>query len=105
VESWYSDEQLLFIFPISVSLTTFTLHYYSDSVRGRPTLRFYAVPDDCDVWDAVISGFPSVGIASVPPSGQPTGCRSFSINANFDTKKVPMYKFSSSFQFAVSGVL
>ena len=41
--------QLLFIFPTRVNLTTITLHYYRDSVRGCPRLRFYAVPDDFDV--------------------------------------------------------
>ena len=30
------DWQLLFIFPTRVSLTTITLHYYSDSIHGRP---------------------------------------------------------------------
>ena len=44
-----SDAQLLFIFPTRVSLTTITLHFYSDSFRGLPRLRFYAVPDDFDV--------------------------------------------------------
>ena len=46
------DGQLLFILPTRVSLTTITLHYYSDSDLGFPRLRFYAVPDDFDVWDA-----------------------------------------------------
>ena len=64
--------QLLFIFPIRVSLTTITLHYYSDSDRGCPRLRFYAVPDDFDVWDALTSGNPYIiGVASVPPGGEP----------------------------------
>ena len=44
--------QLQFIFPTRVNLTTITLHYYSDSQRGLPRLRFYAAPDDFDVWDA-----------------------------------------------------
>ena len=56
-------EQLLFIFPTRVSLTAITLHYYSDSVRGRPRLRFYAVPDDFDVWDTLTLGNPYQGIA------------------------------------------
>jgi hypothetical protein len=99
-----NDEQLLFIFPTRVSLTTITLHYYSDSVRGRPRLRFYAVPDDFDVWNVPTSGTPLVGIASVPPGGVPTGHRNVSINVNFNTRKVLMYKYSSSFQLAVSEV-
>ena len=95
---------LLFMFPTRVSLTTITLHYYSDSVRGLPRLRFYAVPDDFDVWDALTSGTPYVGIASVLPGGEPASRRYWSVNANFNTKKVLMYKFSSSFQLAVSEV-
>ena len=97
-------EQLLFIFPIRVSLTTITLHYYSDSVRGLPRLRFYAVPDDFDVWNAPTIGTTNTDIASVPSGGEPAGCRSVSISVNFNTKKVLMYKFSSSFQLAVSEV-
>ena len=101
-----SDGRLLFIFPTRVSLTTITctLHYYSDSVRGRPRLRFYAVPDDFDVWDALTSGNRYVGVASARPGGEPAGPRNVRITLNFNTKKVLMYKHSSSFQFAVSEV-
>jgi hypothetical protein len=98
-----SDGQLLFIFPTRVSLNTITLHYYNHSVRGRPKLRFYNVPDNFNVWNQPI-GVPFVGIASIPPSGEQTGRRSVSINPGFDTKKVLMYKFSSSFSFALSEV-
>ena len=97
-----SAEQLLFIFPTRVSLTTITLHYYSDSVRGRPRLRFYAVRDDFDVWDTPTSNTPRVNVASVPPGGG--GRRSVSVNFNFNTTKVLMYKYSTTFQFAVSEV-
>ena len=82
-----SYEQLLFILPTRVSLTTITLHYYSDSVRGLPRLRFYAVPDDFDVWDSPTTSHPRVDVASVPPGGEPAGHRSVSINVNFNTKK------------------
>ena len=98
------DEQLLFIFPTRVSLTTITLHYYSDSDRGLPRLRFYAVPDDFDVWDAPTTGNPHVEVTAVLPSGEPAGRRNVSIDVNFNTQKVFMYKFSGSFQFAVSEV-
>ena len=100
-------DQLLFIFPIRVSLTTITLHYYSDSLWGRPRLRFYVVPDNFDVWDVLTSGNPYVGVASVPPSEEPAGLRSVKIRLNglyFNTKKVFMYKYSSFFSFAVSEV-
>jgi hypothetical protein len=98
------DEQLLFIFPTRVSLTTITLHYYSDSVRGLSRLRFYAVPDDFDVWDTPTSSNPYAGTASVQLGGEPAGRRSVSINVNFNTRKVLMYKYSSTFQFTVSEV-
>ena len=97
----------MFIFPIiRVSLTTITLHYYSDSDRGRPRLKFYAVPDDFDVWDALTTNNPHADVPSVPAGGEPAGHRSVSINANFNTQKVLslMYKFSNSFQLAVSEV-
>jgi hypothetical protein len=99
-----SDWQLLFIFPTRVSLTTITLHYYSDSDRGRPRLRFYTVPDDYDVWDALTSGNRYVGVTSLPPGGEPAGRRSVSIYPNFNTKKVMMYKFNSKFLLAASKV-
>ena len=96
--------QLLFIFPTRVSLTTITLHYYSNSVRGLPRLRFYGVPDDFDVWDAPTSGNPNVEVATIPPGGEPAGHRNISINVNFNTKKVLMYKISRTYQLAVSEV-
>ncbi len=69
-----SDEQLLFIFPTAVSLTTITLHYYSDSDRGLPELRFYAVLEYFDVWDRlrefISYMYPRVDVASVPPGGR-----------------------------------
>ena len=100
-----SDGQLLFIFPTSVSLTTITLHYYSDSVRDLPRLRFYAVPDDFDVWDAPRSGSPYAGVASVPPGGEPAGQRYLMISLRlFNITRVLMYKYSSSLSFAVSEV-
>ena len=99
-----SDGQLLFIFPTRVSLTTIILHYYSDSVRGLPRLRFYFVPDDFDVWDAPTIGNLYVGIGSVPPGGEPAGRRKVSLNINFNIRKVLIYKYSSSFHLAVSEV-
>ena len=97
------EGQLLFILPTRVSLTTITLHYYSDSDRGFPRLRFYAVPDDFNVWNAPTSGTASVDVAAAH-SRELTGRRNVSINVNFSTKKVLMYKYSSSYQFAVSEV-
>jgi membrane-bound inhibitor of C-type lysozyme len=98
-----SAEQLLFIFPTTVSLTTITLHYYSDSVRHRPRLRFYYVPDDFDVWDIPTSANRYVGIPEIPLGGDLLGRRNIKINFNFNTKKVLMNKLSSG-QFAVSEV-
>ena len=99
-----SDAQLLFIFPTRVSLTTITLRYYSDCVRGLPRLKFYAVHHDFDVWDVPTTNTPHVYVTSVPPGGEPAGHRNVDINVNFNTNKVLMYKFSSFFQFAVSEV-
>ena len=98
------DEQLLFIFPTRVSLTTITLLYYSDSVRGLPRLRFYAVPDDFNVWNAPTISTPRVDVSAVLPDGEPVGHRNVSINVNFNAKRVLMYKSSSSYSFAVSEV-
>ena len=47
---------------------------------------------------------PRVDVAAVPPDGEPADRRNVSINANFNTKEVLMYKYSSSFQLAVSEV-
>ena len=96
------DGKLLFIFPTRVSLTTITLHYYTDNFRGLPRLRFYAVLDDFDIWDALVTNIPHVDVAEVSPGGEPIGRRNISINANFSTTKVLMYKYSSTFVFAVS---
>ena len=96
-------QQLLFILHTRVSLTTITLHYYSGSNLGFPRLRFYAVPDDFDVWDAPNTGTPHVDVAAVQ-GRELTGRRNVRINVNFSTKKVLMYKYSSSYQFAVSEV-
>ena len=97
------EDTLLFIFPTIVSLTTITLHYYSGSDLGFSRLRFYAVPDDFDVWDAPTIGTTHVDVAAVQDR-ELTGRRNVSINVNFSTKKVLMYKYSSSYQFAVSEV-
>ena len=83
-------------------MTTITLHYYTDNFRGLPRLRFYAVPDDFDIWDALATSTPRVDVAEVSPGEESTGRRNVSINVNFSTKKVLMYKYTSTFMFAVS---
>ncbi len=104
VWSAYRDGQLLFIFPIRVFLTTITVHYYSDNIRGLPKLRFYVVPDDFDVWDTPNTSTPRVDVAAVPPGGESAGCRNVSINVNFITKRALMYKYTSNLVFSVSEV-
>ena len=99
-----TNRLLLFIFPTRVSLITITLHYYSSNFRSLPRLRFYAVPDNFDIWDAPTANDPYVDIAEVPSGVELTGRRNISIDISFNTKKVLMYKFSSTFQFAVSEV-
>ena len=46
----------------------------------------------------------SVQVAAVPPGGEPAGRRNVSINFNFNTMKLLMYKIRSSFDFVVSEV-
>ena len=76
----------------------------SDNFRGHPRLRIYAVPDDVYVWNSPTTSHPHVDVAAIPSGGEPAGCRNVSINVNFNTKKVLMYKFSSTFMFEVSEV-
>ena len=85
-------------------MNTITLHYYSDSVRGLPRLKFYVVPDDFDIWDALTTSYRFVEVTAVPPGGEPAGRRNVSISVNFNTKKVLMHKLRSDFQLAVSEV-
>ena len=99
-----TSSQLLFIFPTRVNLTNITLHYYSDNMTGLPRLRFFAVPDDFDVWDALGTGYGFEDITLVLPGGEPIGHRSVSIISNFTTTKVLMYKSRSDFQFTASEV-
>ena len=92
-----SRSQLLFIFSTRVNIISIILHYYSDNIRGLPRLRFYAVPDDFDVWDAPAVSYRFEDITRVPPGGEPAGPRSVSINFNYTTTKVLMYKSRSDF--------
>ena len=98
------NSQLLFIFPTRVNLTTITLHYYSDNVRGLPRLRFWSVPDDFDVWDALSPSYKHVEVTAVPPGEESTGLRNISITFNTTTMKILLYKFTSTFSFALSEV-
>ena len=97
-------DQLLFTFSTRVKLTTITLHYYSDNVTGLPRLRFYAVGDDFNAWDAPVASYGFEDITLVLPGGEPKGQRSVSINFNYTTTKVLMYRSRSDFQVAVSEV-
>ena len=99
-----TGSQLLSIFPTRVNLTTITLHYYSDTIRGLPRLRFYAVPDNFDIWNIPAASYSFVDIAAVSPGGEPAGRRNVSVNVNIITNRILMYKFSSSFILAVSEV-
>ena len=100
------DGRLLFIFQTTVSLTTITLHYHSDNFRGLPRLRFYAVPDDFNIWNTTTTDTACIDVTAVPPDldGGPAGLRNVSINVTFETKKVLMYKYSSNFRLEVSEV-
>ena len=100
------DGQLLFVFPTTVSLTTITLHYHNDNFRSLPRLRFYAVPDDFNVWNNpnTTCSYPRVDVASFPSGGELAVLKNVSINVNFTTTKVLMYKYSSSSSFMVFAV-
>ena len=99
------SHRLLFIFPTRVNLTTITLHYYSDNVRGLPKLKFFALPDDFDVWDAPLASYSHVDTAVVSPGGEPAALRNVRVYFDFmNVKKVQLYKFSSSIILAVSEV-
>ena len=100
-----SGRQLLFIFPTRVNLTTITLQYYSDNARGLPSLRFYAVPDDFDVWDAPVASYRYADVFTVLPGEEPAAHMSVSINFNYTTTKVLMYRSRSAFMFALSEVV
>ena len=100
----YYNRQLLFIFPTRVNLTTITLHYYSDSSRGLPRLRFYAVPDDFDVWDAPTLSYSHVEVAAVSPVEQPAGHRNVTLSFSTNTMKILLFVFRSSLRFALSEV-
>ena len=105
-----NSQRLLFVFPTTTTLAMITLHYYSGYYQGNhraglPRMRFYAVPDDFDVWDAVIgSPFTIVVSAVSPEEERPAGRRSVNINFNFSTKKVLMVKLGSDFHLAVGHV-
>ena len=98
------SRQLLFTFPTRVNLTTITLHYYSDSVRDLPRLRFWDVSDDFEVWEAPISSYRNVEVVAAPPSGESTDLKNISISFNSITMKILLYKFASTFSFALSEV-
>ena len=98
------NTQMLFIFPTRVRLTIITLHYYSDSIRGLPGLKVWAVPDDFDVWNAPISIYYHVDVATVPPGGEPRGLKNIRVNFTTNTMKILLYKSAASFTFAVSEV-
>ena len=105
---WIADEsgnqQLLFTFPMKVNVANITLHYYHTSVRVLPGLRFWAVPDDFDAWDAPISSYSYVDVAEVPPSENSPGQRNVTIALVVITKKILMVKLRSSFSFALSEI-
>ena len=100
------NRQLLFIFPSRVNLTIIILHYFSTSGRGLPRLRFYAVPDDFDIWGAPTASNIHVDVAAVPPDKNSLGQENTTIvfDTSINTKKILMVKFASSFTFVASEV-
>ena len=96
--------QLLFIFPTTVNLTTITVHYYSSSDLGLPELKFWAVPNDFDIWEALTASYRVVFITAIPSGNEPAGHSKVSVSVNFYTKKVLLSKMNSDYQFAMSEV-
>ena len=85
-------------------MTTITLHYYSDSQRGLPRLRFIAAPDNFNVWDATPGNSRYADIAAVPQVEESPGRRSVNISVNFTTTRILMIKFGSNYMLSVSEV-
>ena len=71
-------------------------------VRGLPRLRFYAVPDDFDVWAAPTGSYSYVDVAAVLPGEESAGSRNVSISFKLNVKKLLMYKARSDYTFAMS---
>ena len=98
------DSRLLFIFATRVTLTTITLHYYSDSDRGLPRLRFFAIPDDFNIWDAPIATDTFVEVAAMQSDGGLAGRMTVSVTLNSNTARVLMINLGRNIVFAVSEV-
>ena len=99
------NRQLLFMFPTRVNMSTITLHYYSDNIRGLPRLRFWAVPDDFDVWDApAASDSQYVEVAAVLPEEEQAGINNVSVSFKIVTMKMLLHKSTSTYSFALSEV-
>ena len=101
-----SAEQLLFIFPTSVSITAINLLYYSNTEdQGHPKLRLYAVPENFNVWDTVDSSYPSIFIDEALPGSEETGLRNVTREAGFQTTRVLLTKSESkNYNFVMSEV-
>ena len=97
--------RMLFTLPERVNLTGITLHYFSDSNRGLSRILFYAVPDDFKLGDGVRSFYNQAIVETKLPSNrEQNGPTNFTVNLDFNTKKVLMLKILSNFQFALSEV-
>ena len=67
-------------------LTTITLHYYSDSDRSLPRLRFFALPGDFDIWNAFTGSYNYAEVTEVTPGKEPASVN-ININVTFNTNK------------------
>ena len=72
----YGD--LVFTFPTRVNLTTITLHYYSDNIRGFgfPCLEFTALREYIVSGGSVYEGTTIEAPRPVSPDGESTGPKS-----------------------------
>lgn len=97
--------KLLFVFPTRVNLTSIKLFFYNDAERGLPRLRFYAVPDDFDVWDDAIAANGYKEISAIPNDVGSVGrTRTVQFFITFHTARLLMEKYASSFKMALSEV-
>ena len=68
--------------------------------KGLPRLRFLAVPDDFDVWNAPTLSFSHVDIAAVPTGEWSVSHRNVRLSFNTTTRKILTFKFSFFFHLS-----
>ncbi len=104
---WGSEEdRVLFTFSTEKSFNSLAIHYFSNSDnQGLPKLKFYAVPDDFEVQDALKNEYLMAIIDEVRPGRENEGLCNKSKAVNFQSSKILMTKgYTKTYQFYVSEV-